>query len=187
MKQKISLIKNKLHCPIALVGLMGVGKSTIGRRLAAKLDCDFVDADDEIEHASQMKIPEIFDNYGEEYFRDGERRVLERIIHEDFRDKCKIVSTGGGAFINDQTRALLLEKTITIWLNADIPILAERVSRRNTRPLLRDKDPIIVLSELAEKRNPYYSEADIHILSNNGPHSKIVSKIIDALAKWLDK
>ena len=130
--------------PIVLVGLMGVGKSTVGRRLANRLRVPFVDADTAIEQAAGMSIPEIFEHYGEPYFRDGERRVIARLVD----GRPKVIATGGGAFINDETRALILEQATAIWLNASPEVLAERVKRRDTRPLLRGKDPLKVLREL---------------------------------------
>jgi shikimate kinase len=158
---------------------MGVGKSTIGRRLASRLGLPFVDSDDEIERASGMTVGELFENYGEDYFRDGERRVIARLID----DEIKVIATGGGAFVQDETRELILREATAIWLDADIDILTERVSRRDTRPLLRDTDPRLVLAELAEKRRPYYEQAHIHVHSDNGAHEETVERILEALAK----
>lgn len=163
--------------PIILIGMMGVGKSTIGRRLAARLNLPFIDADEEIEAAAGMSIPEIFARYGEEGFRDGERRVIARLIDQG----RKVIATGGGAFMNDQTRALILDRAIAVWLDADLDILVERVSRRDGRPLLEGKDPRTVLTELAGIRNPVYSLAPIHIQSGEGPHEVTVEKIVEAL------
>ncbi len=163
--------------PLVLVGLMGAGKSTVGRRLAARLRLDFVDADDEIEAAAGLSIAEIFERYGEAQFRDGERRVLSRLIEEG----RGVIATGGGAFIDPHTRATILDQAVAIWLDADIEILADRVSRRNTRPLLAGKDPAIVLRELAEVRNPIYAEAHLHISSSPAPHARTVDTIIKAL------
>lgn len=163
--------------PIVLIGLMGVGKSTIGRRLASRLGIEFVDADHEIEKAAGLSISEIFERYGESHFRDGERRVIARLID----NKPKVIATGGGAFMNDATRALILDKTISVWIDADIAILAERVSRRDTRPLVRGKDPKTVLSQLAAIRNPIYAMAHIHIRSENSPSESTVDAILDKL------
>lgn len=163
--------------PIVLVGLMGAGKSTVGRRLAARLDLPFVDADNEIEEAAGMPITEIFERFGESYFRDGERRVIARLMD----GAVKVIATGGGAFINDETRALILSSAIAIWLDADPELLAERVGRRDTRPLLRDRDPLTVLRELAEVRNPYYAMAQIRIPSYRAPHETTVAAILKAL------
>jgi shikimate kinase len=163
---------------IVLVGLMGVGKSTIGRRLAKRLNMDFVDSDVEIERAADHTIPEIFDRFGEPSFRDGERRVISRLLE----GKPKVIATGGGAFMNDATRALILERCLAIWLDADLQTLAERVSRRDTRPLLRNKEPLPLLRELAAVRNPVYAQAHIHIRSEASPHERTVERILQALA-----
>ena len=166
--------------PIALVGLMGAGKSTVGKRLARRLGLDFVDSDEEIERAADRSISEIFERFGEESFRDGERRVIARLIE----GPPKVIATGGGAFINDRTRALILGRCIAIWLDADVETLAERVSRRDHRPLLKDKEPVPLLSGLAEVRNPIYAEAHLHIRSQPSPHERAVERIIEALAQW---
>ncbi|HLU92271.1 MAG TPA: shikimate kinase, partial [Pedomonas sp.] len=159
-----------LRKPIVLVGLMGVGKSTIGRRLASRLNMPFVDADEEIERAAGLSISEIFERYGEETFRDGERRVIQRLID----GTVKVIATGGGAFVQDETRQLILEQSIAVWIDADINILVERTSRRNTRPLLRNGDPKEILTNLAASRTPYYAQAPIHIRSGRGPHDAAV-------------
>ncbi|ONF95780.1 shikimate kinase [Sphingomonas jeddahensis] len=163
--------------PIVLVGLMGVGKSTVGKRLASRLGLPFVDADNEIEDAAGMSIAEIFARYGEPYFRDGERRVIQRLID----GRPKVIATGGGAFINDATRALILSDALAIWLDADIDVLVDRVRRRDTRPLLRGKDPATVLRELAAIRNPLYAEAHLRVASNNAPHEATVRAILQAI------
>lgn len=164
--------------PIVLVGLMGVGKTTIGKRLAARLDLPFVDADHAIEEAAGLSIAEIFEKFGEPHFRDGERRVISRLVD----GTPKIIATGGGAFMQDETRRLILEKATAIWLDADIDILAERVRRREgTRPLLKDRDPKQVLAELAAVRNPVYALAPIHIRSQAQPHETTVEAIVKAL------
>ncbi|MGP1284096.1 MAG: shikimate kinase [Parasphingopyxis sp.] len=172
-------IKSHIDKPVVLVGLMGVGKSTIGRRLANRLGLPFVDSDDEIEAAAGMKVGELFENYGEDYFRDGERRVIARLID----GSLKVIATGGGAFVNPETRALILREATAVWLDADIDVLAERVSRRDTRPLVRDSDPKRVLTELAARRNRYYSQAPIHVHSGEGAHEDTVDRILEALAK----
>ncbi|MBC7520810.1 MAG: shikimate kinase [Sandarakinorhabdus sp.] len=164
--------------PITLVGLMGAGKTTVGRRLALILRLPFVDADAEIEIASGMTIAEIFERFGEAHFRDGERRVIARLIDGE----PKVIATGGGAFIQPDTRKLILERTLAVWLDADVPTLVERVRRRNTRPLLKGRDPGEVLTELAAIRNPIYAEAPIRIGSKATPHSDTVLAIITALA-----
>ena len=167
--------------PIVLVGLMGSGKSTIGRRLAQRLDMPFADADDEIERAAGMTISDIFARFGEAHFRDGERRVIERLMTTG---EPLVLATGGGAFMNDETRALILDRGLAVWLDADLDVLAARVSRRNTRPLLRGKDPLIVLRELAEQRNPVYALAPIRVNSSDAPHETTVRTIMRAIPEW---
>ena len=163
--------------PIVLVGLMGAGKSTVGRRLAQRLNLPFVDADAEIELAAGMTVAEIFDKFGESYFRDGERRVIARLID----GSRNVIATGGGAFINDDTRELILSAATAIWLDADPAVLAERVKRRDTRPLLRGRDPQEVLTDLAAVRNPFYAMAPIRVLSYQAPHDATVTAILKAL------
>jgi shikimate kinase len=163
---------------VVLVGMMGVGKTSIGRKLAERLGLPFVDADDEIEKAAGLSIAEIFERFDEAYFRDGERRVIARLIE----GKPKVIATGGGAFINQETRALILEQTCSIWLNADIDILVDRVSRRNHRPLLIGRNVREVLTELGEKRDPIYAQAHIHARSDTSPHNVTVELIVKALA-----
>jgi shikimate kinase len=165
--------------PIVLVGLMGAGKSTVGRRLAARLRLPFVDADTEIEAAAGMSIAEIFERFGEDHFRDGERRVIARLID----GTCKVIATGGGAFINEETRALILEHALAIWLDANPDVLAERVKKRDTRPLLRGRDPRKVLIDLARVRNPIYALAPIRVCSHHAPHETTVNAILKALEK----
>lgn len=165
--------------PLVLIGLMGVGKTTVGRRLAKRLDLPFIDADEEIEKAADLTVSEIFDRFGEDYFRDGERRVITRLL-EDGR---QVIATGGGAFMNEETRELILSKATTIWLNADIDVLVNRVGRRDTRPLLKNGDPETILRSLAIKRNPIYALAHLHVISNDAPHDLTVENIIKALRK----
>lgn len=162
---------------IVLVGMMGVGKSTVGRRLAARLGLGFVDADEEIEKAAGMSITEMFERYGEGHFRDGERRVIARLID----GPPGVIATGGGAFMQDDTRALILSKALAVWLDADIDILVDRVSRREGRPMLKGKDPRTVLSDLAAVRNPVYALAPIHVRSLAAPHEAAVDTILKAL------
>ena len=167
----------RLDRPVALVGMMGVGKSTVGRLLASVLKVEFVDTDDEIERAAGLSIAEIFERYGEEYFRDGERRVIARLIDGD----RKVIATGGGAFINDATRALIKEKCHSFWIDADLDVLVARVSRRSHRPLLIGKDPRAVLTDLFEKRGPIYALADFRVCSDAAPHSSTIEQIMKAL------
>ncbi|MCW4462980.1 shikimate kinase [Sphingomonas sp. BT-65] len=163
--------------PIVLIGLMGVGKTTVGRRLAQRLHLPFVDADNEIEAAAGMTVAEIFERFGEDHFRDGERRVIARLID----GTPKVIATGGGAFLNAETRALILDQSTAIWLDAPPYVLAERVSKRDHRPLLRGKDPLKVLTELAAVRNPVYALAPIHVVSKSAPHDATVNAILEAL------
>jgi shikimate kinase len=162
---------------IVLVGLMGAGKSTVGKRLARRLGLPFVDADEEIERAADHSITEIFDRFGEPAFRDGERRVIARLIE----GPVKVIATGGGAFMNDETRALILERCTAIWLDADIETLAARVGRRDTRPLLREREPRAVLEDLAARRNPVYAQAHLRVPTEPVPHEQVVERIVRAL------
>jgi len=166
---------------IALVGLMGVGKSSVGRRLANALDLPFKDADHEIEAAAGRTIPEIFAEMGEPAFREGERRVIARLLE----DPPHVLATGGGAFMNDETRRLIKERAISVWLKADLDILARRVSRKDTRPLVSGKDPMTVLTELAEARYPVYGEADLVVETGDTAHHVAVDQILRALSAHL--
>ena len=177
----ISRIASKIDRPLVLVGLMGVGKSTVGRRLASLLKRDFVDADHEIELAAQRSISEIFDEFGEQYFRDGERRVIARLMQEN----TGVIATGGGAFVNPQTRELILSQGIAIWIDCEIDVLVERTSRRDTRPLLRDGDPREILTRLYDERKPFYSQAQIRVLSEDGPHLLTAERILEGIDQWL--
>lgn len=177
----IARIANAIDKPIVLVGLMGAGKSSVGRRLSAMLGSDFVDADDAIEDAAQRSIAEIFDEFGEDYFRDGERRVIARLIEESHG----IIATGGGAFVDTDTRALILKSAIAVWIDCDIDILVERTARRNTRPLLRDGDPKQILTDLFTKREPFYKQAQVRVMSKDGPHGDTATAILKAIDQWL--
>lgn len=163
--------------PIVLIGMMGSGKSTIGKRLAAALDMPFVDSDHAIEDAAGCTIAEIFAQYGEAEFRDGERRVIARLIE----GTPKVIATGGGAFMQPETRDLLLNKAIVIWLDAELDTLVERVGRRGGRPLLEGKDARQVLAKLLAERNPVYAQAHIRIESQPVPHEAAVRAIVEAL------
>lgn len=166
---------------IVLVGLMGAGKSSIGRRLAQSLCLPFVDADTEIESAAGLTVEEIFARDGEAAFRSGERRVIARLLDEPIQ----VLATGGGAFMDPDTRALIRARAISIWLRADIEVLLSRVSRRNNRPLLKNGDPRTVLTQLIEQRYPVYAEADIVVDSLNGPPEATLAKVIEALGHYL--
>lgn len=162
---------------IVLVGLMGVGKSSVGRRLANFLELPFRDADNEVEAAAGRSISEIFAELGESAFRDGERRVIGRLLDEP----PHVLATGGGAFVNPETRELINAKAVSVWLKADIELLARRVSRKDNRPLVRGKDPIQVLTQLAEVRYPAYAEAQVHVQTGDTPHGVAVDAILTAL------
>ncbi len=170
-----------LDRPIVLVGLMGAGKSTVGRRLAKRLGLPFVDSDVEIEVASGSPTAELFERFGEHDFRDGERRLVARLVEGDVR----VIATGGGAFVDPRTRQLLNERAITVWLDAPIDVLAERTSRRNNRPLLHTSDPAATLARLAKERRQSYEEAHIHIRSGGGAHADVVESIVAALRDHL--
>jgi len=165
------------HKPIVLVGLMGAGKSTIGRRLASALSLPFVDSDNEIVEAAGCSIGDIFEAYGEAIFRDLEQRVLLRLVSSE---PC-VIATGGGAFINPVIRENIKEKAISVWLRADLEVLVERVSRRDTRPLLKTGDKGEILARLMDERYPIYATADITINSSAGLHETVVDSVLDAL------
>lgn len=166
---------------VVLVGMMGAGKSSIGRRLAGELGIPFVDADTEIEKAAGMSIPDMFSSKGEAYFRAGEARVIARLLD------CgpQVLATGGGAFMNEQTRELVRQKGVSIWLKADLDVLLRRVKRRTDRPLLKTDDPAVTLTQLMELRDPVYAEANLTIQSRDVPHETIMTEIISALAEKL--
>lgn len=181
--EEIAALGRRLDRPIVLVGMMGVGKSSVGKRLAALLHCPFVDADDEIERSAQMSIPEIFAQYGEDYFRDGERRVIARLMTEA-RGNC-VIATGGGAFCNAETRALILDKAIAVWLDSDVDTLVDRTARKSNRPLLRTGDPREILTRLRDERAHHYAHAPIHVISANGPHAHTITKVLQGISQWL--
>jgi shikimate kinase len=165
---------------IVLVGLMGAGKSTIGRRLAQKLDLAFVDADAEIEQAAGKSVQDIFREHGEASFREGERRVIARLLESG----PQVLATGGGAFMNEETRDNISRRGIAVWLKADVDLLMKRVRRRDNRPLLKADNPEEVMQTLIEQRYPVYGLADIIVESRDVPHSSIVSDVIRALAAY---
>lgn len=166
---------------IVLVGMMGAGKSTIGRRLSARLRLPFLDADTEIEAAAGMSIPDIFEIHGEPHFRDGEARVIARLLDSG----PAVLATGGGAFLREETRNRIRDKAVSIWLKADADIIMRRVKRRADRPLLQTPDPAATVGRLIEEREPIYQHADLTIASRDVPHEKIVDECIDALHGWL--
>ena len=178
---EIRSLAARIDRPIVLVGMMGVGKSTVGRKLAQLLGLPFADADDEIEQAAQMSVAEIFERFGEDYFRDGERRVIARLLDAG----PSVLATGGGAFVQPATRALILEKGTAIWLDSDVATLVQRVGRKDTRPLLREGDPAEIVARLKAERESSYAQAPIKVMSQHGPHGDTVNRILQELAAWL--
>lgn len=173
-------LSNLLDRPVVLVGLMGAGKSTVGRRLAKRLGLEFVDSDVAIEEASGATTADLFEKFGEHDFRDGERRLVARLVQGDVR----VIATGGGAFVDPRTRTLLNERAITIWLDAPIDVLAERTARRDNRPLLKTGNRAATLARLDRERRNFYAEAHIHIRSNgDGAHGDVVEAIVGELRK----
>lgn len=176
----LSVIRSKLGSrSLVLVGMMGAGKTTIGRRLARKLDFPFTDADTEIEAAADMKIPDIFEVFGEKAFRDGERKVIERLL----KAGPQVLATGGGAFLNEITRALIRKSALSIWLKAELPVLLERVKRKSNRPLLLNPDPEGTMRRLLNERAEIYAKADIVVESNDNTHDKVIASIMTALTQ----
>jgi len=171
-----------LDRPVVLVGLMGAGKSTVGRRLARRLALPFIDSDAAIEDAVGLPAGEVFERYGEEDFRDGERRLVARLVDGGVR----VIATGGGAYVNEETRRLLNEKAITVWLDAPVDLLTERTARRpETRPMLQKGDRSHILEQLIDQRGPKYAEAHIRIPSIGGTHGEVVDAIVEALKDYL--
>ena len=166
---------------VVLVGMMGAGKSTIGRRLSARLHLPFLDADTEIEAAAGMSIPDIFETHGEPHFRDGEARVIARLLDGG----PAVIATGGGAFMREETRNRIRDKAVSLWLKADADIIMKRVKRRADRPLLQTADPAATIGRLLEEREPVYQRADLTIWSRDVPHERIVDECLDALHAWL--
>ena len=169
---------------IVLVGLMGAGKTAVGKRLAVKLDIPFVDADNEIESAAGKSISDIFEEDGETFFRDGEKRVIKRLLKAG---SAQVLATGGGAYMNAETRQSIEEHAVSVWLHADLHVLMERVGRRSHRPLLANDNPQAVMEKLIQERYPVYGKADIVVKSRDVPHEVIVDEIIIALYKYLNK
>lgn len=192
-------LAQRLDRPLVLVGMMGVGKSSVGRKLAAALGWPFVDADDAIEAAAQMTIPEIFATFGEAAFRDGERRVIARLLADETQAPAaarhaaghartlKVIATGGGAFVNPDTRALILSRAHAIWLDAELETLVERTARNRHRPLLATGDPREILARLRAERAQHYAQAPIHILSGNAPQTRTTARVMAAIHDHLDR
>ena len=174
-------LAKRLDRPIVLVGLMGVGKSTVGRRLARRLGLPFVDSDAAIEDAAGYSAAEIYERFGERDFRDGERRLVARLVD----GRVCVIATGGGVFVDPGIRQLLNERTITVWLDAPVDVLASRTARRDTRPLLRTEDPKGTLERLAEERRSAYQQAHVHVKSGNGAHRNVVETIVQAVDRHL--
>lgn len=166
---------------LVLIGMMGAGKSSIGRKLAAKLGLPFVDADAEIEQAAGMSIPDIFTKHGEPSFRIGEARVIARLLESG----PQVLATGGGAFMNPETRTAIRAKAISVWLKAEYEVLLRRIKRRSDRPMLQTDDPAETLKQLLQQRNPIYAEADLTVHSRDVPHETIIAEILTALAPRL--
>ena len=181
LSKEIEQIRGKLAGrSIVLVGLMGAGKTTVGRRLADRLGLGFVDADHEIECAAGMTVPEIFAGHGEAYFRDGERKVIARLLDGG----QQVLATGGGAYMNAETQAKIKERAVSVWLKADLPLLMKRVNRRSDRPLLSNGDARQTMERLMEQRYPVYASADLTVESRDVAHTAIVGDVLRALAEW---
>lgn len=169
---------HRLVRPVVLIGLMGAGKSSVGAKLADLLGASFRDSDHEIESAANMTVPEIFERYGEAHFRDGERRVIARLLAEG----PKVLATGGGAFMNAQTRAIIAQKAVSVWLKADLDLLVQRTAGRGHRPLLNRGSPRDILKGLMDVRYPVYGQADVHVRSRPGlTHEQMARRIVAAL------
>jgi shikimate kinase len=167
--------------PLVLVGMMGAGKTTVGRRVANRLGRHFFDSDEEIEKAAQMTIPDIFEQRGEDEFRAGETRVIARVL----REPGIVLATGGGAFVNSTTRTLVKQEAVSVWLKADLDVLFERVSRRSNRPLLKTENPRATLEKLIADRYPIYAEADVTVASRDVPQDVVANSVIDAVLTHL--
>jgi len=178
---QIKSLAARIDRPIVLVGMMGVGKTSVGRKLAQLLSLPFADADEAIEEAAQMSVSEIFERFGEDYFRDGERRVIARLVAEG----PKVIATGGGAFVQEETRELILERGIAVWIDAAVETLVDRVKRKDTRPLLRGGDPAEIIARLKAEREPFYAHAPLKVMSGPGPQGETLRRVLEALDQWL--
>lgn len=182
-KQLVLEIKKRMRRPIVLIGLMGAGKTHVGQALAKALEVPFYDSDHEIEAAAGMKIPQIFEKFGEEYFRDGERRVLKRILDEGL---C-VLATGGGAVMNTETAEVIWNRSVCLWLRADLDTLVARTARTNTRPLLQQGDPREILGRLIDQRYPVYENADIVVDSREGDVNNVINEAMEKLDAYLSR
>lgn len=180
-KSKIDDVKNKLDRPIVLIGLMGAGKTSVGKLLAKALDLDFYDSDDEIQKAAGCTIPEIFERYGEPHFRQGEKNVLARLMQSG---PC-VIATGGGAVTTPETADLIWKEALSIWLNADVDNLVERTSRHENRPLLKDNDPYEVFDRLIKERCPIYGKADVSVMTYKDSPKQTLSRVLNALCDYI--
>lgn len=169
--------------PLVLVGLMGVGKTTVGRQVAHLLDRPFVDADEAIEDASRMSVADLFERYGEAEFRSLERRVIDRLLRDGATAGGTVLATGGGAFMQEETRAAIAELALTVWLRADLDVLVERTGKRDTRPLLRGGNPREILARLIDERHPVYAEADLEVESTRQRREVVASRVVHAVAR----
>ncbi|NKB83267.1 shikimate kinase [Brucella grignonensis] len=184
LNEKADAVRQLLGAKVVvLVGLMGAGKSTVGRKVATMLGLPFRDADNEIESAARMTVPELFEAYGEAEFRDLERRVILRLLE----DGPMVLATGGGAYMNAETREAIAANGVSVWLNAELDVLMERVSRRQNRPLLRNDDPRGVMQRLMNERYPVYALADLHVMTRDDKKEVIAGELIDVLTEHLDK
>ncbi|KAB0572227.1 shikimate kinase [Brucella pituitosa] len=184
LNEKADAVRQLLGAKVVvLVGLMGAGKSTVGRKVATMLGLPFRDADNEIESAARMTVPELFEAYGEAEFRDLERRVILRLLE----DGPMVLATGGGAYMNAETREAIAANGVSVWLNAELDVLMDRVSRRQNRPLLRNDDPRGVMQRLMNERYPVYALADLHVMTRDDKKEVIAGELIDVLTEHLDK
>ena len=182
LNEKADAVRQLLGAKVVvLVGLMGAGKSTVGRKVATMLGLPFRDADNEIESAARMTVPELFEAYGEAEFRDLERRVILRLLE----DGPMVLATGGGAYMNAETREAIAASGVSVWLNAELDVLMDRVSRRQNRPLLRNDDPRGVMQRLMNERYPVYALADLHVMTRDDKKEVIAGELIDVLAEYL--
>lgn len=179
--QKLISLRTRLDRPVSLVGMMGAGKTRLGKMLSESLEIPFIDSDEEIEKASGLSIPEIFEKFGEPYFRDGERRVIKRLMGQGVR----VIATGGGAILNPDTASELWSQTLAIWVKADLDVMLERTGKSDKRPLLKSGDPKEIMMRLMEVRYPIYQQAHIVVESHGGPAEDLLEQAIDQMDAYL--